>query len=213
MGSMRWRFGAVALLCAFLAFPAPAAEPSILEEIFASNGFTIDRDRFRGDWESADSWSGTLCDGSYSFRGDLAGRVGKLDLDLTPEGTVSVRAELDQIAGMVSGRYRSEASLCVPLSKSLRAEVDWFTADATVWVIPEGEEGAFRLKVRIQRTSLGRISFPSGWVPGWLEDLLSRLVDRGLNLVWKTSLGDWIGDKVAEYLKEKFPDGHRLSVE
>lgn len=213
MVRLQWRFVAVGLLCAVFSANAPAAEGGILEEMFSSNGFTIEQDRFRGDFETSDSWRGKLCDGSYKFKGLLAGRVAKLKMDLTEEGTVDVSAELDQISGNVSGNYRSDATLCVPLSKTLKAEVDWFTAEAKVWLIPEGEEGAFRLKVRIQKTALGQIHFPSGLVPNWLEQLLTRLVDKGLNVVWKTQLGDWIGDKVGEYLKEKFPGGGKLSVE
>ncbi|MCB0405740.1 MAG: hypothetical protein KDD51_13240 [Bdellovibrionales bacterium] len=197
-------------LCVLWVSVTPVAHASAVTNLFFADDFTIDQDTFRGTWKNAQTWRGTLCNGSYSYDINLNGKISKLDFTMAEDGSLDAYGDLSQIFGRIGGKYRSSYSLCTTLGSALSAEVERFEVRAKVNFVEKAE--GLEIKLKIYETKIHRVYF-SKYLPAWFEKFLSGILDKALNYVWGTSLGDLINKKISEQLKGQFPDGITVSLD
>ncbi len=181
-----------------------------LNPFFYQDDFVISEDKISGDWKGQETWAGTVCDGGYTYTVAGRGDVEKMDMVMADEGHLDVQGEIRNISAAISGSYRSGLTLCKRLSSVLDADADKLVVNARVWL--EDSNGELYVKLRVLDSHIGRVYF-SRYFPNWFEEFLTDILNRSMNYIWTTSLGDWIGDKVGESLAASFPDGARVSVQ
>lgn len=165
--------------------------------------FKFDNERFRGHWSESQQWTGTFCDGSYSYNIDLEGLTHSVDFEVNDENSITAKAELRDIHFGVDGNYRSSYSACLTLGGWLGVSTDYVKVRARAEL--GGGESLKDIKVQIQSTEFGTIHM-GRWVPDWFESFVTGMVNRALVRVWRSRLGDWISAKVTEQLKKKIPN-------
>jgi len=169
-----------------------------------SDDFVIQKDVFKGDWDSTETWDGLLCDGKYDAKAVMQGRIADTNLKLNPDQTLTATAELVNIVAGISGTYVSELSVCVPLGFGHNISVDRIDIGALVTFTDKGQNVAPDLHVKVQSTVLGKVTYAE-WHPVWFEDFLTENLNIGLKKVWSSSLGDRISNYISEQIAKKIP--------
>ena len=166
--------------------------------------------RLEGEWHDRRQWKGYLCNGYYEYRTRLKGDVTKVDLELNEKGSVDIHGELVNLHGGATGSYRSDTTLCVPLSGWTGVGIDSAVIEANATF--KGTGSSLKdMDIRILKTQLGTIHLGKG-VPAWFEQFLTRQVNRTLAVVWRSQLGGWLSQKISDFIKKKIPEDRTALV-
>ncbi len=190
------------LFWASLSFSAPLTSSWVTPQgVDAwSDDFVFDHESFAGDWISRQNWKGTFCNGDAGYRGRIGGHIEKIRFKLEDK-YIEATADMKDIWGNLSGSYRSGYSACARLSGQIGADADWAHLRLHVYMNPSETETQLS-RIEIKESVLGRIRFGL-WLPSYLEEYATKLVNRGLEKVWSSWIGDWISQKISEKFKKR----------
>ena len=199
-----------ALVYAGLAYSAPLSpSPLAMELDWDAMGpeMQAETKRVEGEWKERKEWKGYLCNGYYEYTTRVRGDVTKVEFELNEKGTVDVHGEMLNIHAGADGTYKSDTTLCIPLSGWTGIGLDSAQLEAVATFKGEGTS-LKDMDLRITKTALGTIHIGKA-VPAWFERFLTRQVNRTLAYVWRTKLGDWLSTKITEFIKKKIPENRR----
>jgi len=184
--------------CALKAF-----DPSALQWNGLANDFKQETRQLKGSWKGGETWKGRLCNGFYDYSVDAGAVLETIDFELNDNGTISVFADLKDLYAGLYGDYRSAASGCLTLRKSMAIGSD--RAQIFVEATFDGENQDLNsLKVRVISTKLGTLHLGKKVAP-WFEHFLGYALNRGLSMIWASKVGEWISDKISDIIKKKIP--------
>ncbi|MBI1859667.1 MAG: hypothetical protein HYR96_01960 [Deltaproteobacteria bacterium] len=171
-----------------------------------ADDFTFDNERFAGNWGDSREWKGFFCQGRSSYRGLVGGKIRDIDFKLR-DGYIEVVGDLKDIWGRLEGSYRSKLSACVTVSAAtgLSSDLGHFVV-FTYLNAPEVESPVKSLEVR--ETVFGRLHFGL-WLPNYLEEHLTTLVNAALVRVWSGQVGAWINRRISKEIGCPPTDGLR----
>lgn len=163
-----------------------------------ADDFIFDNEIFAGDWSSIEQWKGSLCDGRSAYRGTVGGHIANIKFEMR-DGYIEVTADLKEIWGRLDGSYHSKLSACLTVSGGAGLSAEW--AHLRLFVYLNTDERESRVKsLDIQETVLGTLHF-GVWMPNYLEEHATRVVNGGLKAVWSTRVGTWMNDRITKEIK------------
>lgn len=169
----------------------------------AEAGLREELKTLKGEWTDKGEWTGYLCNGRFYYLFKMSGQVAKLELNLTETGTVDVYVELKDVRTYAEGKYRSDASLCIPTAGWLGARSDWARVKAEV-SFPDDGKDLKNIIIVVKSTELGHLHLGK-YVPASFESYVTRQANKGLAQVWKNQLGKYLNKFISEMVRKKFP--------
>lgn len=183
--------------------PSFAGHLDSFRELFLKNEFVLEEDSFRGSFRDAEYWRGNLCNSYWKYRVSLWGGVDDISFDMNDDGSVNVEGRLEDIHGHVKGQYRGWASACLATELPIGVSAAWARLKGRVW-FHETDGGEIKVTVKILSTRIGKLEF-YGYFPDWIENLATKAVNKGMEKIWKSELGDWLNEKASKYIQENIP--------
>ncbi|MFM8270567.1 MAG: hypothetical protein ACKN9V_10295 [Pseudomonadota bacterium] len=152
--------------------------------------------------EGKSQWQSTFCHGVYSYRILLQTQLRDLDIQLSEDGSVFLKAVLHEPYIGFQGNYQGAYSFCFPVSNwsGLKAESASIEAKVT---FTDGDDGRVKVKITINSVELGTLmtdTLSKSW-----EERMTQLLNNGLSQVWASQLGDWFSTKISSVVNNHLP--------
>ncbi len=163
--------------------------------------FKIENDWIEGKWSDSKSWSGDLCNGSYSYLTQVQGRVHDVEFVDIREDSLTANAVLRDLYFRADGKLRSSYTGCFTVKGWLGVGADEAKIKGSVYFDPNDTQ---KIEVRIVSTEFGKLDMGS-MIPRWFEGMAQDMVNGALQHVWRSHLGTWLNGKINEIIQSKKP--------
>lgn len=185
-------------------FYLQSAEAMMMPWADFQDDFTVQKQVFEGKWADQQKWDGTFCDGMSYYDGRIKGKVEKVNFENTTADKLDVYADITNLGGSILGEYLSDYTLCIPLRGSYNLTVDRFELFADVEFVEKTGRELPDIKVKVRETRFTGIHLIQG-APRFIEDAITRWVNRAVKMVWTSDFGDWLNQKITEEIRKKYP--------
>jgi hypothetical protein len=169
-----------------------------------ADDFVIKKGKLNGDFKHAETWEGTFCNGYTEWKALINGRVADLNVQYREDNTLVIYGDIRALGLDVSGAYTGDWSFCAPLELSHRLDADRGELRATAKVYDVPNQDKPDVKLKISETKFGHIDYHV-WLPGWLQDELTGMLNETLAAVWSSDVGTWLSDYISEQLLKQKP--------
>jgi hypothetical protein len=120
------------------------------------------------------------------------------------DGSVYIKAELERPFVALQGKYQGAYSLCFPIGNAAQLEAENAVLEARVYFGGgDLEAGQLDLKVVVISVQFGTLLNES-FSPEF-EEVLTQMLNQGLNQLWASHLGDWFSETISFFLNQNFP--------
>ena len=178
-------------------FSAPIESFLDLDTELMASDFVRKNQVVKGGWTVGNDWKGMVCPGSYRFRFLAQGILEKVNFEPKSDTLMEVSGRIGAGKAAVDGKYKSEFSFCNTLHGGLGISADSIDVRSLV----EMDDNSGRMILTVQEIKFGTLHIGNA-LPAWFEEVITRELNRGLAVLWKTRLGDWLHERINDYLNK-----------
>lgn len=156
--------------------------------------------------EQRAEWESPFCQGqgTYQYQLRLKTQIQELDIQVEEDGSISIKAVLERPSFALRGSYQGAYSFCYPVGNGTEMEADKVALETRVY-FGEGDLEAGQLDLKVEVISLEFGTLRTKTFSSEYDEVLTRLLNQGLDNLWKSHLGEWFNQTISFFLNQNFP--------